>query len=230
MNNWDHHLSAILQNIMLSEDKSIMTGLLISVALFFGLHMIAAFPKMRGFFIRHLGKGVYFSLFSLLALVSLTAGVYYYRHAPFILLWKTPLWAYWIPAILMPFAFILLVSTYMSPKISNITRHPMLWSVILWSLPHLSVNGDLASVIVFGGFLAFAIVDQPLNDAKLRQISPEKWVKLSGSSCIPFYAILKNKTPLRFNSIGIWPFSIGITFYLLAIYLHPYVIGVSALP
>ena len=35
----------------------------------------------------------------------------------------------------------------------------MLTSVKVWALAHLLVNGDLASVILFGGLLAWAVVD-----------------------------------------------------------------------
>ena len=35
----------------------------------------------------------------------------------------------------------------------------MLTSVLLWSFSHLLVNGDLASVILFGSFLAYSVYD-----------------------------------------------------------------------
>jgi hypothetical protein len=38
-------------------------------------------------------------------------------------------------------------------------RHPMLGAVKIWALAHLLVNGDLASVILFGGILAWAVFD-----------------------------------------------------------------------
>ncbi len=37
-------------------------------------------------------------------------------------------------------------------------RHPMLVSVKLWAFAHLLVNGDLASIILFGGMLFWAVV------------------------------------------------------------------------
>ena len=38
-------------------------------------------------------------------------------------------------------------------------KHPMLVGVILWASAHLLANGDLASLLLFGGFLVFAIFD-----------------------------------------------------------------------
>lgn len=37
-------------------------------------------------------------------------------------------------------------------------RHPMLTGTILWSVAHLLVNGDLASIVLFGGIAIWAVV------------------------------------------------------------------------
>lgn len=36
-------------------------------------------------------------------------------------------------------------------RMSAMFRHPMLWGLFLWSVSHLLVNGDSASVVLFGG-------------------------------------------------------------------------------
>ncbi len=41
-------------------------------------------------------------------------------------------------------------------------RHPMLWGVVLWAVAHLLVNGDLASVLLFGGIGAWAVLEMVL--------------------------------------------------------------------
>ena len=56
------------------------------------------------------------------------------------------------------------------------SRHPMLTALMIWAFAHLLANGDLASLLLFGSFLAFAVVDRisvmaraspgPLGDAK----------------------------------------------------------------
>ena len=38
-------------------------------------------------------------------------------------------------------------------------KHPMLIGTALWAAIHLSVNGDLASILLFGGFLVWALFD-----------------------------------------------------------------------
>ncbi|AML51438.1 NnrU family protein [Falsihalocynthiibacter arcticus] len=41
-------------------------------------------------------------------------------------------------------------------------RHPMLWGVVVWSFAHLLVNGDYASVVLFGGMGIWALVQMIL--------------------------------------------------------------------
>lgn len=38
-------------------------------------------------------------------------------------------------------------------------RHPMLWGTVIWSVAHLLVNGDLASIVLFGGIGIWALVE-----------------------------------------------------------------------
>jgi uncharacterized membrane protein len=37
-------------------------------------------------------------------------------------------------------------------------RHPMLWGTVIWAVAHLLVNGDRASVVLFGGIGVWALV------------------------------------------------------------------------
>ncbi|MEC5322956.1 NnrU family protein [Aurantimonas sp. A3-2-R12] len=57
-------------------------------------------------------------------------------------------------------AFILVASAY-SPAghIKAVVRHPMVLGVAVWALAHLLVNGTDADLVLFGGFLAWALVD-----------------------------------------------------------------------
>ena len=53
-------------------------------------------------------------------------------------------------------------------------RHPQLTAVKTWAVAHLLVNGDLASVVLFGGLLAWAVVEVILiNRAVPRGPLPE---------------------------------------------------------
>ncbi|VAV94714.1 NnrU family protein in cluster with Mesaconyl-CoA hydratase [hydrothermal vent metagenome] len=41
-------------------------------------------------------------------------------------------------------------------------RHPMLWGTIIFAIAHLLVNGDLASVVLFGGLGLWAVAEMLL--------------------------------------------------------------------
>lgn len=45
-------------------------------------------------------------------------------------------------------------------RIKTATKHPMLAGVKLWAFAHLLANGLLSDVVLFGGFLAWAVVDR----------------------------------------------------------------------
>jgi len=47
-----------------------------------------------------------------------------------------------------------------------ITRHPFLWGIALWALVHLIINGDLASLILFGSLLLLAVGGTLAIDAR----------------------------------------------------------------
>ena len=53
--------------------------------------------------------------------------------------------------------FVLLVAAYTPTHIRRTVRHPMMLAVLIWALLHLLVNGDLASLLLFGGLGAFAV-------------------------------------------------------------------------
>src|SRR5262249_18089215 len=75
-------------------------------------------------------------------------------------LWNPPHFMRHIAFLLMLPVFPLLVAAYVPSRIRDVVRHPMLTAIKFWALAHLLVNGDLASLLLFGGFLAFAVYDR----------------------------------------------------------------------
>ena len=70
---------------------------------------------------------------------------------------RQPLWVS-ISNILMLFAFYMMVASSMKVRITSVVRHPQLTAIKAWSVSHLLVNGDLPSLILFGGLLGWAVV------------------------------------------------------------------------
>lgn len=51
-------------------------------------------------------------------------------------------------------------------RVKAMMRHPMLMSVVIWAVAHLLVNGDLASIVLFGWLGLWAILSMILINAQ----------------------------------------------------------------
>ncbi|MDP6590303.1 MAG: NnrU family protein [Alphaproteobacteria bacterium] len=211
-----------------------MTGslwsLAIALAIFIGIHLTPAVPGLRAALIGALGRLPYRGLFSLIAVCGLVWIVFAHMDAPYVALWDAPGWTWLIPLAVIPLA-LMLVAGERSPGMRKITRHPMLWSVLLWAAAHIAPNGDAASLMLFGAFALFAVIDQPLADARMRREEPEAWAEKSAtSSAIPFLAALQGRARPSLKEIGLVRIGVALVLYLVLLFAHEHVIGFSALP
>jgi len=131
-----------------------MTLLIIGIAAFLSLHVVPTFPDLRERLVARLGEGPYKGLFALLSVASFILLVYGFAKAPLIQLWSPPSWTRWVAIVLMLPAFIFLVAGYVPGQIKAKLKHPFLVAIKTWALAHLIANGDLASIVLFGSFLA----------------------------------------------------------------------------
>jgi uncharacterized membrane protein len=135
------------------------------LALFFAMHFFSAFRSRTERGLAHrVGRGPYMGLYSLLSLVGLVAMIWGFGEMrPWQPLWSPEQfpWTRHVAMTLMLPAILLIVAAYVpTGYIKKAVGHPMLAAVILWALAHLVANGDLGSVILFGAFLLFAVVDR----------------------------------------------------------------------
>ncbi|GGY47946.1 hypothetical protein GCM10011297_21010 [Bacterioplanes sanyensis] len=101
-------------------------------------------------------KGVY-ALASIIGFVLLVKGYAMARMEP-TWLWLAPTWTRHLAALITLPAFILLLATYVpGTHIKARIGHPMLLATKVWALAHLLANGGLHDVLLFGGFLAWAV-------------------------------------------------------------------------
>jgi uncharacterized membrane protein len=139
-----------------------MSFLVLGIVVLIGIHFLPVFPDARDGLIARLGKNGYRALFSVVSLLGLVLVVWGFAKAPVIQIWAPPVWARHLALLLMLPVFPLLLAAYLPGKIKGRVRHPMLAAIKFWALAHLIANGDLASIILFGSFLAFAVVDRIL--------------------------------------------------------------------
>jgi uncharacterized membrane protein len=142
-----------------------MLKLLIGLTLFFSLHLVPTRPSLRGRLVATLGSPGYAGVFSVLSLGALVLIFLGYGELQGLAranpqLWVPPTWTRHVAVLLMIPAMILLVAAYVPSRIRTAAHHPMLAAVKLWAFSHLLANGDLASVILFGSFLAYAVYDR----------------------------------------------------------------------
>jgi uncharacterized membrane protein len=132
--------------------------------LFFGTHLFSSFRNRTGEgLVDVLGRGPYMVIYSVLTIAGFVALVWGYAMIkPWIYLADPPGWMRHITMALMLPAIILIVTAYVPPTgfIKKAVKHPMLTAVKLWALAHLLVNWDVGSLILFGSFLAFGVIDR----------------------------------------------------------------------
>ena len=140
-----------------------MLLLILGLVLFLGIHSVSIVsPDGRNRLAQQMGEGPWKGLYSLVSLAGFVLIVIGYgatREAP-VLLYTLPNGFRHLAALLMLPVFVLLLAAYLPGRIQRAAKHPMLLAVKLWALAHLLANCTLADVLLFGGFLAWAVVDR----------------------------------------------------------------------
>ncbi|MBN9669979.1 NnrU family protein [Roseibium aggregatum] len=140
-----------------------MAVLIAGLVLFLGSHVLPMFPALRARITSKFGENGYKGVFTLVSVVGLILTVYGYgvaRSEGPVLVYDPPFWLRHVTMLFMVPVFIFLVAAYVPCKIKTVLKHPMLIAVKLWAFSHLLANGDLASVLLFGGFFVWAVADR----------------------------------------------------------------------
>lgn len=140
-----------------------MTLLLIGLIVFFGIHSVSiAAPAWRDRQVAAHGLLPWKGVYSLLALLGFALIVYGYGQARLnpVPLYQPPAGMRHLAWLLMLPVFPLLLAAYLPGRIQSAAKHPMLAATKLWALAHLLANGNLADVLLFGAFLAWAVADR----------------------------------------------------------------------
>lgn len=142
-----------------------MLPLIIGLIVFLGIHLVPTNPALRSGLAERFGEKQWKVVFSVISLIGFALIVYGYHKMQVMpgknpQLWDPPAWTRHVALLLMLPAMILLVAAYVPSRIRDVLQHPMLTAVKLWALAHLLANGDLASLLLFGSFLAYAVYDR----------------------------------------------------------------------
>lgn len=137
-----------------------MAVLILGLILFLGVHSTRiASPAGRDGLVARFG-GLYRAAYGVISLVGLVLIVWGYGLARLdpIPVWDPPVWTRHLALTLMLPVFPLLFATYVPSRIRAAAKHPMLAAVKVWAFAHLIANGTLADIVLFGSFLAWAVI------------------------------------------------------------------------
>ncbi len=143
-----------------------MILLVLGLAAFFFVHLVPAVPGARAGLVGRFGEQGYKGLFSVFSLVTLAFLAWSYGQAPFVELWVPASWTRPVAMLAMLAALIVLMGAFFPGAIKQRLKHPMLVAIKIWAVAHLLANGDLASLLLFGGFLAYAVVNRIAADKR----------------------------------------------------------------
>ncbi len=147
------------ERVFRRSKENVMTFLLLGLGLFFGVHAIPMFPSFKASLQSRFGAMRFKGIYSLIALTGFALILLGVSRAEFRPLFAPPAWASMIAGLAMPVSFCLLVAAYVPNNFRRVIRNPMLSGVLVWALAHLLANGDLASILLFGSFGLYAVVD-----------------------------------------------------------------------
>ncbi|MEO0912986.1 MAG: NnrU family protein, partial [Pseudomonadota bacterium] len=127
-----------------------MVLLIAGMVLWWGAHVFKRLaPEARAGLQARMGDGSK-GVFALLILLSVVLMVLGYRAADFVAVYTPPGWATHLNNLLMFGAIALFGMGNSKGRARSWFRHPMLMGLATWAVAHLLVNGDLASLVLFG--------------------------------------------------------------------------------
>lgn len=146
------------------------TLLALGVALWAGAHFFKRLAPDARAAMGDKGKG----LVAVAIVLSIVLMVIGYRGAEFVPVWSPPSFLTHVNNTLMVFAFWLFGAGKAGVWPAQKIRHPQLTAVKTFAFAHLLVNGDLASILLFGGLLGWAVASVVLiNKAEPDWTPPE---------------------------------------------------------
>lgn len=173
-----------------------MILLFLALAIFLALHSVPAIPALRTGAIMVMGRRTYLAVYSLVSLLSLGFVFHAGLNTPYVELWAPAGWQAAITLVAAPIGLFLVLAGLISPNplsitlrsgpvpgaITRLTRHPVLWGFTLWAFGHLAINGDLRSLVLFGGLGLFSLAGFPMLDRRAKKRFGPVWPAMTDTA------------------------------------------------
>jgi len=184
-----------------------MTYLIVAIVVWSLIHFIpASAVAFRAGLVRRLGVTAYKGLFALVAAAALLLIISNWKSASVSPVYTPPSWGPYLTIVFALAAFILLFAPYFRNSLSCHIRHPQLLGVVVWGVGHLFSNGEARSIVLFGGFALWAVLQIALLNRR-----DGAWTRPPAASVISNVRLLLA----------------GLGFFILALYLHGRLFGVD---
>jgi len=226
-----------------------MTNLVLATLFFLFTHVGIAGTRLRFVIVDRIGDTAYIVFYSLISTIGVIWLFAAYLTAPYVVLWGQ-LYGLRVVALvtmLLAFGFIIIGLTSRPQTlfgaaaldyrledvagIARVTRHPILIGLLLWSVTHMIVNGDVAALILFGSLTLLTALGIVSMDAKRARRLGDDWPPfVEQTSVTPWLAIWRGRNRFVAAEIGWWRMLAVVITFLLMLVLHVPVIGVSPLP
>lgn len=214
--------------------------LLLAAALFVVTHLVLSHP-LRAPLVRRLGEGSFLGVYSIVALATFLWMVFAARAMPpGAPLWSAPQWGWSLASVVMLIASILLAGSFFgnpaapdpthkvavpdrAAGVYAITRHPMLWSFILWAGVHVFVWPTTRTIILGAAVALLSLVGARGQDKKKRRLIGDAWrVWMRRTAFVPFAGQMKGRIGWAAAWPGIRALVLGVVIWLAATWLHPF--------
>ncbi|MFN4129977.1 MAG: NnrU family protein [Paracoccaceae bacterium] len=219
----------------------------LALLVFSASHFLPRWGGVRETLIGKIGRRQYFTGYGIVSLVVLFWLIGSAGRAPYVELWAASDWTRKVPGFVMPVALFLAVIGVgtrwpftlgskggaafdpTNPGLVALTRHPMLWGLALWSAAHLPPNGDLAHVLLFGGFALMSLVAMSMFDRRAKiALGADDTARPFQAAPLLSPATLFDPTWLAENRGSLtWRLTVAAVIWAVAFGLHDAVIGVS---
>ena len=170
----------------------------LAFALFAAAHLIPVRAGLRPYLVGFAGQQTYLASYALVSVGLLAWLIVAAGRAPYVGLWASAPWQAWTALVAMaPVCMLVALGLGVPnpfsfgggdaarfdpsrPRIVGVTRHPLLWALAVWAGAHLLANGDLAHLLLFGGFLVMALTGIVQLDRRARRrLGDARWVRLA---------------------------------------------------
>jgi len=186
-----------------------MTYLILGLLIWSGVHFVPSLAtSLRAGCIARVGEGPYKALFALSLVGGIVLMALGWRSTAPTPVYAVPTWGATAAQLAMFVSLVFFLGSGVPTNLKRQVRHPQLTGVALWGGGHLLANGDVRSLILFGGIALWALLEMAFINRR-----DGAWQKLEP---LPLSAELK---PLVAAAVA----------YAVLVFAHPYIAGVSAL-